>query len=170
MNRSTCRAAALVRHRHRRRADIPLHPRALDGACGAPAGPGRSDPWVPSRARTVSTSIIPGPLYVACDDATLVEMSSTWAKSPMCGRSEARPMSRSSTRQPAWFTSRSGSPGLSTPSIRATAIPRTVTGAGALRRRWWRRTGSTSFHRMAEFSSLWTPDVHGHNNCTGGAT
>ena len=29
--------AALVRHRRRRRADIPLHPRALDGAGGAPA-------------------------------------------------------------------------------------------------------------------------------------
>ena len=41
-------------------------------------------------------------------------------------------MSRFSTRQPVWFTSPSGSPGLSTPLIRATAVcTRTVTGAGA---------------------------------------
>ena len=41
-------------------------------------------------------------------------------------------MSRFSTRQPVWFTSPSGSPGLSIPLIRATAtLTRTVTGAGA---------------------------------------
>jgi len=64
-----------------------------------------------------------GRLYVACDDATLVGMSSASGE-VTSGRSAARPMSRSSTRQRVSFTSRSGSSGLSTPSTRPTARPR----------------------------------------------
>ena len=47
-DRTTCvdrpaGTAALVRHRCRRRTDVPLHPRALDGAGGPPARPRRGD-------------------------------------------------------------------------------------------------------------------------------
>ena len=69
-----------------------------------------------------------GRLYVACDDSTLVEISSSTAKSLTSGRSAARPMSRFSTRQPVWFMLPSESLGLSIPSIRVMAMAREAAG------------------------------------------
>ena len=70
-----------------------------------------------------------GRLYVACDDSTLVEMSSTSGKSLMSGQSEARRMSRFST--PLVHVA-IGEPGL-VDSIdpRNGRSTRTMTGAGA---------------------------------------
>ena len=65
-----------------------------------------------------------GRLYVACDDATLVEMSNTSGEVANVWPIGGPPDVTFFNRQRVSFTSRSGSPGLSTPSTRAAARPR----------------------------------------------
>jgi hypothetical protein len=84
-------------------------------------------------------------LYVASDDAALVELDSAAARSRTNGRSPARRMSHSSILRPVGCMSRSASPGWFSRSIRAPAqAPRSQPAPVLIRRRWCRRIGFTS--------------------------
>jgi YVTN family beta-propeller protein len=102
-----------------------------------------------------------GRLYVACDDATLVEMSCTSGEVTNVWPIGGPPDVTFFNPATGLVHVAIGEPGL-VDSIdpRNGHTTRTVTGAGAHTTALVARTGFTSFHpRMAESSSSWTPDV-----------